>query len=440
MMAPRGRLVGVFALVGWPALTLLALYPELAPLCVFVIGTLAVVVVGDAIISRDRLRNLRITAPDLVRFAKGREGAVDLRVTNDEAKRVLPVRMAITAPRDFAAKDEELRVEVPPRATVSASFNITPSQRGRYDLEAVAVETPSLLRMWNIRQTQPIATELRVYPDLLSERENVAAIFLHRGSIGAKPIRRVGKGRDFDQLRDYISGDSAEDVHWKATAKRGRPVTKVFQVEQTQEVYVIIDASRLSARPAGGVPMLEHFVNCALILCLAAGQRNDLFGLATFSDKVQSFVRAKNGKAHYNLCRDTIYRLQPERVTPDFDDLFTFLRLRLRRRALLVFLTALDDPALAAGFTEKIDVLARQHLVLVNMLRPPEANPLFSGEQVDSVAQIYRRLGGHLVWHDLREVGKRLQRHGVRLSLVDHASLTPDVVAQYLQVKQRQLI
>ena len=186
--------------------------------------------------------------------------------------------------------------------------------------------------------------------------------------------------------------------------------------------------------------MLEHFINSALILCLGAGQQGDLFGLATFTDKVQSFVRAKNGKAHYNLCRDTLYRLQPDRVTPDFDDLFTFLRLRLRRRALLVFLTALDDPALAAGFTDKIDLLARQHLVLVNMARPVEANPLFAGDQVETLAQLYRRLGGHLVWHDLRELGTRLQRHGVRLSLVDHASLTPDVIAQYLQVKQRQLI
>jgi hypothetical protein len=74
------------------------------------------------------------------------------------------------------------------------------------------------------------------------------------------------------------------------------------------------------------------------------------------------------------------------------------------------------------------------------MLRPPEANPLFAGGNVDNVAQIYRRLGGHLVWHELRELGKRLQPHGVRLSLLDHSNLTPEVVAQYLQAKQRQLI
>jgi hypothetical protein len=39
-------------------------------------------------------------------------------------------------------------------------------------------------------------------------------------------------------------------VHWKASAKRGQLVTKVYQVERSQEVYVIVDASRLSAREA----------------------------------------------------------------------------------------------------------------------------------------------------------------------------------------------
>ena len=38
-------------------------------------------------------------------------------------------------------------------------------------------------------------------------------------------------------------------MHWKGTAKRGRPITKIFQVERTQEIYVIVDASRLSQRP-----------------------------------------------------------------------------------------------------------------------------------------------------------------------------------------------
>lgn len=439
MIAPRGRLLWVFGLVAWPAMTLLVLYPGAAVVCACVLIVLALAALADAIFSRERLRQVGVQFPELVRLAKGREGMFEIRVEN-RSEQSLALRLALAFPPGISAQEEEWRVQLSPKSSANVSISLTLSQRGRFVLERMAVETSSVLGLWNIRQTLPVTTELRVYPDLLSERQNLAAIFLHRGNSGARPVRQVGKGRDFEQLRDYITGDSVDDVHWKATAKRGRPVTKIFQVERTQEVYIVLDASRLSARLAGGVPILEHFINCALILCLASGQRSDLFGLTIFTDKVQSFVRAKNGKAHYDLCRDTLYRVQPARVTPDFNDLFTFLRLRLRRRALLVFLTALDDPALAAAFTEKIDLLARQHLVQVNMLRPPEANPLFAGEGVENVAQIYRRLGGHLVWHELSELKKRLHHHGVRLSLVDHSSLTPEVVAQYLQVKQRQLI
>src|SRR5207249_4933492 len=100
---------------------------------------------------------------------------------------------------------------------------------------------------------------------------------------------------------------------------------------------------------------------------LASEQQGHLFGLLTFSDKVQKFVRAKNGKAHYAACRDALYALQPQIVTPDFDELCSFIRLRLRRRALLVFLTALDDPVLAESFVRNMDLIRRQHLILVNM-------------------------------------------------------------------------
>src|SRR5262249_15650451 len=122
---------------------------------------------------------------------------------------------------------------------------------------------------------------------------------------------------------------------------------------------------------------LERFVTAALVLGLAAQQQGDLFGLLTFSNQVDHFVRARNGKAHYSACRDTLYTLQPENVTPDFDELGAFVRLRLRRRALLFVLTSLDDPVLAESFVRNLDLVCRHHLVVVAMLQPPGVAPLF---------------------------------------------------------------
>jgi uncharacterized protein (DUF58 family) len=155
---------------------------------------------------------------------------------------------------------------------------------------------------------------------------------------------------------------------------------------------------------------------------------------------VQNFLRAKSGKAHYGACRDAIYSLQPQIVSPDFDELCSFLRVRLRRRALLFFLTALDDPVVAESFLHNMELLSRQHLVVVAMMNPPGARALFSNAEVHSVQDIYGRLSGHLLWHNLRELQTRLQHRGAHFSLLDNERMSAQLVGQYLSLKQRQML
>jgi uncharacterized protein (DUF58 family) len=262
---------------------------------------------------------------------------------------------------------------------------------------------------------------------------------LRQGVSGAHSMRQIGRGREFEKLREYLPGDSMDEIHWKATARRGRPISKVFQVERTQEVYVVIDASRLSGRAAGEENTLERSIAAGLIVGAAAEKRGDLFGLAAFSDRVEAFVRARSGKAHYAACRDAIYELQPRPVSPDFDEIATFLRLRLRRRALLLFLTSLDDPVLAENFARATKVLARRHLVLAGMVRPESARRLFEGD-VESVEDVYRELAGHLSWKRLKELEGVLARQGVRLSVIEPGHFSSSVIGIYDSVKQRQLL
>jgi hypothetical protein len=107
---------------------------------------------------------------------------------------------------------------------------------------------------------------------------------------------------------------------------------------------------------------------------------------------------------------------------------------------LLVFLTALDDPAIAENFVRNIELIRRQHLVLVNMVRPAGVQPVFAGTDVTEVDDLYQHLGGHLQWQKLRELQKVLQRRGVRFSLLDNEGLSSELVSQYMSVKQRQLL
>ncbi len=439
MISPRFFLLSLTALIFVPATTILFAVPSLATIAVLILFVFALTVAIDAAFLQPDFSNLRFILPEVVRFSKGREGNIDIKLLNTGADKAR-CRIGFPFRSELGAARSEFDVEVGTSHAHTLSIACEPNQRGRFVLEKCFVQAPTRMQLWNVRRILPVQCEIRVYPDLLSERRNITALFLRRGMFGFRRYRQVGKGREFEKLREYNTGDGMEDVHWKATAKRGHPVTKVFQVERTQEVYVIVDFSRLSARSSRGMPMLERFISSALVLSLAAAKQSDLFGLITFSDKVQTFVRAKSGKAHYDACRDALYTLQPQTVTPDFEDLFTFLRLRLRRRALLVFFTALDDPALSMNFIQHVDLLTRQHLVLVNMIQSPEAQPLFAETNVTDIDDIYRRLGGHLVWGELQEIRKRLQRLGAEFSLISANRLAAEAVNRYLQVKQRQLL
>jgi uncharacterized protein (DUF58 family) len=440
MIVPRNRLLFWVGTITISTAFIAAAEPRAGAVCILAVGVLGAAVLADAWRAPQSLAGIGIDLPAVSRMSKDREAKLELRIRN-ELSHQRSLRLGLDLPLEIPAAAEDVEVVLPAGSEWSRlAWTCTPVKRGRYHINSAYVEVVSTLGFWAARKRLPVQSEIRVYPNLMAERRNVAALFLNRGAFGMHAQRQVGKGRDFEKLREYVPGDSFDDIHWKAAARRARPITKVFQIERTQEIYVVLDASRLSAREAGGDTILERLVTAALILGLAAERQGDLFGLLTFSDRIETFVRAKNGKTHYSSCRDALYRLQPRTVTPDFVELCAFLRLRLRHRALIVFLTSLDDPAIADSFVRNVDLIRRQHLVLVNTIRQAGVRPLFTDSKISTVDDLYQHLGGHLRWHKLRQLEKTLQRRSVRFSLLEHERLSAELVSQYLSVKQRQLI
>jgi len=449
MSAPTSRLLWWCAWLGLPLGLVGGLAPGLALPCLALFLLAAVIVIGDLARGLRAAPAFTVQLPVISRYSLQRPGAfVASLVKESETPHTQLIRVGLAFPAALRIALPIQTVHVPGAVgTYPISWECLPAQRGQHYITGVYVEELSALGFWALRRQYDQRAELRIYPNLLAERNRMASLFLNREGAGMHAQRLVGKGREFEQLREYIPGDSYEDIHWKATARRGHPITKTYQVERTQEVYVVVDASRLSARPipgrtAGAEPeaQLELLLRAALLLGVVAEKQGDFFGLVAFSDQVHSFIRASKGRGHFNRCREALYTLQPRIVNPDFEDVCTFIRMRLRRRALVVFLTNLDDPVLAESLSRNLELLSNRHLVLVNMITPGHVRPLFSKGEVQSADEIYARLGGHLQWQSLRETQRSLHRHGVDMHLAGHESLCGDMVAQYVSVKQRQLL
>ena len=424
--------------------TLAGPWPELEPLWLLTLGGVSLAALADVALSISRARPPLVSVPAVVRFARDREGAIAVTFANPEG-RARRLRFALGLPAAFAPKDEETWVELPAGAArASVEWRCTPRRRGLFSGVLACIEGGSALGLWRVRRRTELPCELRVHPNLFAERKQVAALFLAQGRAGARAHRTLGRGREFEKLRDYQPGDGFDEVHWKATAKRGRPVTKVFQAERTQEIYVVIDASRLSARPVthDGVEQtaLERYVTSALVLLIAAERQGDKFGLIAHDDRVRVSVRSGSGAAHYAACREAVLGLRPSEATPDLAEIVRHLRAQIRRRALLFFLTDLTDPVLAEDFARHAPLLSRQHLVLLGQLRAPEVAPLFSGAEAATDAEVYRRLAGHARWAESRTLAQKLKPLGVTAALLESETMAAQLVEQYLRVKRRQAL
>jgi uncharacterized protein (DUF58 family) len=439
MIVPGKRLL-TWATVAVPVCAVGILVDGAGVVALALCGILVGIVVVDAVTGKGRLRSVVVNVPDIVRTSKEKETEIPLQIV-DREMRGRRLAIGVQLPSHILQDSEFVETILPaghPAARIA--LRCRPQRRGSFKIERFFIQTPSPMGLWDVRGSAKGSLELRVYPNLRSERRQLAAVFLRRGMAGIHAHRMIGKGREFEKLREYIRGDSFEDVHWKATAKRGKPVTKVFQIERTQELYVVLDASRMMAKPRGEASTLDRYISCALALGLVTQQQGDLFGMLTFSDKIHRFIRAGSGSLHYNACRDAVYTLEPGLVNPDFDAVTSFIRLHMNRRALLVFLTDLSDPLIAEGFLKSIPMISRKHVVLVNMMKEPGVEEIFRGAEVGKVDDLYGRLAGHTLWCGIKELENKLRQYGVQMSQVESPRMSTHLVSQYVSIKRRQLL
>jgi len=442
MIVPSSRLLFYVAGFGLPAATLAGTVPTLLWPCLGMMALLILVVVADAFRAGGSCQDSEVTFPDKIRATLHSDSLIPI-ILGKTATREVSLRVGLRLDPGLGSSFEIVEATLPKDVlSLQMCWPIHPRKRGDFYIDQIFIGGTSPFGFWSYHRSLPVLCQIFVYPNLQADRKQLAALFLNRGSIGLHSHRQMGQGREVEKLREYVPGDGFDTIHWKATARRGQPITKVYQVERTQEIYVIIDTSRLSARiaPQSAEAILERFLNAALLLGLAAQKQGDHFGVIAFSDRITRFLPASHGSAHATSCREALYNLDSSMVSPDFDELTTFIRTRLRRRALLVFLTNLDDPLLGEHFLRSANLIKRKHLIFAPILEQPGVMPFFQNSSIESMPSLYSALGNHLVWEKERELQNALRVAGVQTSTVHSDRLCTQMVSHYLNIKRRQLL
>ncbi len=352
----------------------------------------------------------------------------------------ISARINDEAPKAFSRSLPSLEITAPPNGVKTASYAIEPRMRGDVRFGSAWLRYQSPLQMAERRARARLDQTIRVYPDLAeAQKLRIYLIRSRQIELEKRLKRQRGYGREFESLRDYREGDEFRDICWSATARRGKLITKVHQIERSQTIWILIDAGRLLQARVGRLTKLDYTVNAALSLAQVAFYSGDRVAMLAYGRRPQQRVPAGRGVPHLRVLLESLAQVHSEPFEADHL-LAAELVLSLQsRRSLIVWLTDLAETAATPEAIECAAKMAKRHLVLLGIIGQPEIREL-TGAAPENVGAMYRYTAALEIVQRRDLLLRRLRQQGALTMEVDPTHLSTDLVNRYLEVKERSLL
>ncbi len=399
-------------------------------------------------------------APEL-----GRVAEMELSATQT-ARGVYALRLVDDLHPSLTAMPVTVEVTCYPNEPSTCITTAIPSQRGDIPLGKLYLRYRSafgLVERWAVAD---LRQSVRVYA--AGEAAGTSAeLYLLRArqiELEKRRLRRIGLGREFETMRDYHPGDEFRNISWKATARHNRLITQQFTTERSQQVWVVLDAGRLSrtafelqnaaapvAAHAGSLPafagefaqegeqvrvvtQLDQAASAAGMLARVVEQSGDRCGLLTYGRRVQQQLLPGMGALHLRRFIDALSQVRPE--TSEADHLLASMRLRQlqRRRGLVLWITEINESAGRPEIVTAVTALVRRHLVVLVLLQHPELEAL-AAHPPAGPRGMYASAAAQEMLERRRTTLAQLRAQGVLVVETSAHQVAADAITKYLEVK-----
>lgn len=162
-----------------------------------------------------------------------------------------------------------LFASVRPRSSHTASYQLRPGRRGRYQFGPLEVSTRFPLGLVERGYITDVRDELLVHPQIgvllpaWHENRQLAAELVQR------PVTRPGVFEDeFHHLRDYRPGDNPRDIHWKTSARRNGLMVRAFHQSRDRGLIVLVELWQPDRPTQTDLDHVELAVSFAATVCV----------------------------------------------------------------------------------------------------------------------------------------------------------------------------
>jgi uncharacterized protein (DUF58 family) len=390
----------------------------------------------------DALLARRVSDPGRLRVRRERPARLSLGVDNDVTlivenlgPRRLRVLLRDLPPPAFRAEPALLDATVPRHGWARLTYRLLPIERGNFSFGDVAVRCRGPLGLARVDRLLSAAESVQVYPNLLEVRRYEALVrttLVRAGGYRAK--RLPGAGREFSHYRDYTQDDDYRHVSWKATARRNKPITSVFESEHSQDIIFCLDIGRMMAARVGTLTKLDHAINAVLMLTHVSQTFQDNLGLLVFSHTVHLYLPPAKGRAQHARFLQALYSVKPELCYVNYREAFAHLIARHPKRALTMVFTDLLDNVVSREYLDAAALLRRFHLPLTLAVADVPLQQL-AARQPENADELYDVLVARDLLDGRSELLRSLERQGVLTLDTVPDKLTIDAVNRYLALK-----
>jgi uncharacterized protein (DUF58 family) len=364
------------------------------------------------------------------------QAEIALTVENLSTK-TITANVVDTVPSQLREQPPSFTLRVPAKGEAASSYFVRPAQRGDAVLGDCYVRYQGKLRIAEKWVRAPLEQKVRIYPNLDEARRH--SIHLLRSRQLAVEKRRTqvrGIGREFESLREYQLGDEYRDICWTAAARRAKLVTRLYQIERSQTVWIVVDSGRLMRARVGNLSKLDLAVNAALSLAQVALYSGDRVGLVAYGRGIRRQLPAAKGSAHLRQVIEQLALVREESAEADHLQLAGRLLTDQKRRSLIVWLTDLAETAMTPEVIEAASMMMPRHLVLFVVIGQPDLGELAS-TRPEGESEMYRVAAAQEMLHRREMLLAKLRERGALAMEVNSGVVSPLLVNAYLQIKER---
>ncbi len=330
----------------------------------------------------------------------------------------------------------ERRVTLAPGGPTAEPLTLEPLRRGKGQAGPLHLR---LLGPWGLawRQVRLAGRwPVTVYPPLRGVP--VKALLTpteRRRQAGLRAVRRLGEGRLFESLREWVPGDDTRTIDWKATARRGKVMARQYEDERRQHVMLVVDAGRMLTAETAERSRLDDAVDAVLHLAVAAIDHDDDVGLMIFSDTVERYLAPARGQRALRAILEALAGADGRLVESDYPGAFGYLAARSRKRAFTVVFTDVIDRTASEALIANTASLRPRHLPLAVAIRDAALERLALTRPPDQDTA-FRRAAADALLDTRAEALSELRHRGVLVLDVPPEGAARSVVELYERLKR----